>query len=114
MLNLRMYSQGRVVVIPGNLANPMLGMDSSQVPSIMGTRSPGMTTMMGSSVMPVTTHSYYTERPQSKLIETLERFGAPVMENGTEYDGSYQEIFDLPMYPLGDLHPSSGSLRTVR
>jgi len=103
MLNLRMYSQRRSAMAPGNLAKLMR---ASEVPSIMGTHSAGMTTMMASPVTPSIPRSHYSQQPRSMFTETLERFGAPMMGNENELD-DYQEVAVLPTYSREDPDHSS-------
>lgn len=120
MLNLRVHSQRRDTMPSGALVKPMSGMSSSNYPSSMGVRSAGMTTVVVSPVTPSAprprprSHPRPPQRPRSMLTETLERFGAPMIDNKEEIEGRHKERTGLPAYAREEpRHVSGPDLRRV-
>jgi hypothetical protein len=112
MLNLRTHAQRSGVVISGNLDKPMLGMGPSQLPSTGMASRPAVVTTTTALTLTLPTPGPRTrpQQPWSMLTETLERFGAPMMDNEEESDEEYQDTIDLSLKITEDSYHPSGSL----
>ena len=110
MLNLKTYIQERGGVTLANPGRVTPGMSSSQMPSTgMASHPMGVTVIIVLTLTLLTIDRHaHAQQPGSMLKETLERFGAPMMESREEVDGRYQAIIGLPMDREEGPHPSSG------